>query len=285
MGRRVFEELKGLTLMKRTFFIILLTFVSVAAWGAKRLPPWMNELPKAGNSTIMYVREAGEGASLTEAHNQALLRVMQNTANRIGRPFDIQTVDAALAGGADYQTLSRQYNIPVNKVDQYDEQLRDGTYRVWVLCQVAVAGNIQPIWEELRREGEVNNGVSLAKSVFVPGLGQMGKGYIAEGVLTLGGELLLLGTGVGSYFMAQKRLEVMRDANTSYSDWNAAQNGYNTLRTVSYIAWGSAAVLYVFNLYRAYSMQPRRTTGLAFAPTLMPTNVGITPGVSFTINL
>ena len=233
----------------------------------------------------MYVRQAGEGSTLTEAHNQALLMVMQSTANRIGRPFDIQAVDRALAGGTDYQTLSAQYNIPINEVDQYESRLNDGTYRVWVLCQVAVAGTIQPIWEDLRRAGEVNNWVSLAKSAVVPGLGQMGKGYTAEGWFTLGGELLLVGTGVGSYFMAQQQLEIMRDANTSYADWNTAQNSYNTLRTVSYIAWGGAAVLYVFNLYRAYSMQPRRTSGLAFAPTLMPTNFGITPGVSFSINL
>ncbi len=233
----------------------------------------------------MYVREAGEGTTLTAAHNQALLRVMQNTANRLGRPFDINEVDKALFGSNDYQSISHQYNIPINKVDQYEEQLSDGTYRVWVLCQVAVSGNIQPIWEDLRREGEINNWVSLAKSAVVPGLGQMGKGYISEGVLALGGELLLVGTCVGSYFMAQKQLEVMRDANTSYADWNAASNTYNTLRTVSYIAWGTAAVLYAFSLYRAYSMQPKRTMGIAFAPTLMPTDVGIAPGVSFSINL
>lgn len=270
--------------MKRTFFIIILSFVSIAAWGAKRLPPWMNELPKPGNSTYIYVREAGEGTTLSEAHNQAMLRVMQSTANRLGRPFDINEVDKALAGGNDYQILSRQYNIPINKVDQYDQQLADGTFRVWVLCQVAVSGNIQPVWEDLRREGEINNWVSLAKSAVVPGLGQMGKGYSAEGVLTLGGELLLVGTGVGCYFMSQKQLEVMRDANTSYADWNAARNSYNTLRTTSYIAWGAAAVLYAFNLYRAFSMQPKRTTGLAFVPTVMPTEAGLAPGVSFSIN-
>lgn len=271
--------------MKRTLFIIILLLANVAAWGAKRLPPWMNELPKPGNSTYIYVREAGEGPTLSEAHNQAMLRVMQSTANRLGRPFDINEVDKALAGGNDYQTLSRQYNIPINKVDQYDQQLADGTFRVWVLCQVAVSGNIQPVWEDLRREGEINNWTSLAKSAVVPGLGQMGKGYSTEGALTLGGELLLVGTGIGCYFMAQQKLDVMHDASTSYADWNAARSSYNTLQTVSYIAWGSAAVLYVFNLYRAFAMQPRRTNGLALAPTLMPSHSGPTPGISLTLNL
>ena len=271
-------------LMKRTIFIIVLMLAYVAAWGAKRLPPWMNELPKAGNPTIKYVREVGEGATLTDAHNQALLRVMQNSANRIGRPFDINEVDKALSGSNDYQAISRQYNIPVNKVDQYEEQLRNGTYRVWVLCQVAVSGNVQPQWEELRRGGEVNNWTSLAKSAVVPGLGQIGKGYIAEGVFTLGGELLLVGTGVGSYFMAQKQLEVMRDASTAYTDWNSASNTYNTLQTISYIAWGAAAVLYAFNLYRAFSMQPKHATGIAFAPSLLPSGESLTPTLSLTFN-
>ena len=270
--------------MKRTFFIILLMLTSVAAWGTKRLPWWMDELPKAGNSTIMYVRQAGEGSTLTEAHNQALLMVMQNTANRIGRPFDIQAVDRALAGGTDYQTLSAQYNIPINEVDQYETQLNDKTYRVWVLCQVAVAGNIQPVWESLTPGGGVDPWTALAKSAVIPGLGQMGKGHVTEGVITLVGEVVLVGGAVGCYYLSQDKLNVMRDPSTSYDDWNAAQNSYNTLRTTSYIAWGTAAVLYVFNLYRAYTMQYRRPSGLAFTPTLMPTNVGLTPGVSFSIN-
>ena len=271
--------------MKRTLFVILLLWASVAAWGSKRLPSWLHELPQAGNSTIMYVREAGNGATLTEAQNQAMLLVMQSTANRIGRPFDIQSVDKELSGGSDYQTLSRQYNIPINKVDQYDERLGDGTYRVWVLCQVAVSGNVQPQWETLRREGEVNNWTSLAKSVFVPGLGQIGKGHTAEGAFTLIGEVALVGGAVGCYYIAQDKLNLMRDPSTPYNDWSAAQNSYNTLRTTSYIAWGGAAVLYVFNLYRAYAMQPRKASGVALVPALVPTSAGIATSVSFTINL
>ena len=251
---------------------------------AQRQPSWMNELPRAGNSTILYVRESGEGSTLTEATNQAIARVMQNTAMRLGQPFDAQQVNKALQNGTSVEVLSRQYNIPIRKVDDYATRLRNGTYRVWVLCQVAVSGNVQPQWEEMKREGEVNNWVSLAKSAVVPGLGQMGKGYQAEGWLTLGGEVLLVGTGVGCYFMAHHQLEIMRDASTQYTDWNTARNTYNTLRTVSYIAWGSAAVLYVFNLYRAFSMQPKRTSGIAFAPSLMPTYDGLTPTVSLTFN-
>lgn len=270
--------------MKRTVFIILLTMVSVAAWGTKRLPSWMNELPKAGNSTIMYVREAGEGSTLTEAVNQAMLRVLQSTANRIGRQFDIQAVDEALAGGSDYQTLSRQYSIPINKVDQCERKLRDGTYRVWVLCQVATSGNVQPQWEELKGTGDDRPGIALVKSMFVPGLGQIGKGHVAEGTITMVGDVALIGGAVGCYYMAKDKLNVMRDPQVTYDDFTAAQKSYNTLRTTSYILWGAAAGVYVFNLVRAVTAKPRRTDMLTVAPSVMPTEDGFTPSLSLTFN-
>lgn len=269
--------------MKRTVFIIILMLMSVAAWGAKRLPSWMHELPKPGNNTIMYVRQMGEGRTYTEAHNQALLMVMQHTADRLGRYFDIRTVDSALSVGVKIQTISRQYNIPINEVDYYRGKQNDTSCFYWVLCQVAVAGNIVPQWETLRREGESNNWIAFVKSMFVPGLGQMGKGYYAEGALTLTGELLFVGAGTGCYYMARHQLEVLRDPVTSYADWNRASNAYNTLRVTSYIAWGCAAGLYIFNLYRAYSMQPRRAD-VVFAPSVIPTENGYAPSLSLTYN-
>ena len=123
------------------------------------------------------------------------------------------------------------------------------------------------------------------QSVFVPGLGQIGKGHTTEGAFTLIGEVALVGGAVGCYYIAQDKLNLMRDPSTPYGDWSAAQNSYNTLRTTSYIAWGGAAVLYVFNLYRAYAMQPRKASGVALVPALVPTSAGIAPSVSFTINL
>lgn len=269
--------------MKRTVFIIILMLMSVAAWGAKRLPSWMHELPKPGNNTIMYVRQMGEGRTFTEAHNHALLMVMRSAAQSIKTSFDIQAVEAALAGGSKFNTLSQQYSIPIREVDEYPIKQNDTCYYVWVLCQVAAAGNIVPQWEPLRREGEVNNWIAFVKSMFVPGLGQMGKGYYAEGALTLTGELLFVGAGTGCYYMARHQLEVLRDPATSYADWSRARNAYNTLRVTSYIAWGCAAGLYIFNLYRAYSMQPRRAD-VVFAPSVIPTEDGYAPSLSLTYN-
>lgn len=251
---------------------------------ARRVPSWMNELPKAGNSTYLYVRESGEGPSYSQALNQALARVMQSTANRIGQPFDSQKINESLQKGTGYEVISRQYNIPINKVDEYAVPLKNGSYRVYVLCQVAVSGNVQPQWETLERAGESSNWTSLAKSAVIPGLGQMGKGYYGEGIAMLVGEVACVGTGVATFFMAKEDLEIMKDYTTGYADFAAARKDYNTLRTTNLIAWGATGALYVYNLVRAFTMQPKSTDRLVFEPSLLMTPQGMAPSAGFAIH-
>ncbi len=268
------------------FFLSLITLLCLAtiACQAQRVPSWMNELPKPGNNTYMYVRESGEGTTINDALNQAMARVFQSTANRLGQPFDSQKINSALQDGTSYEVLSQQYNIPINKVDQYESRLKDGTYRVFVLCQVAVAGNVQPVWEALERQGESGNWTALLKSAVIPGLGQMGKGYYGEGIVTLLGELALIGGGVGCYYLAQDQLQTMNSSNITFDQYTAARNSYNTYRTTSYIAWGAAGALYVYNLVRAVTMQPKRSQVLAFEPSLIATPSSLAPSLSLTLN-
>lgn len=275
--------------MKYLHIITLMLFLS-APLGihAQQVPSWIKQMPRPDNNTYLYVCEQGIGANLQVAYNIAMTRVFQNTANRIGQPFDSQKLSEALQGGTSLEVISRTYNIPINKVCEYPEHLADGTYRVYVLCQVAVAGNIQPQWTPFAKcfsTGDDGGGMALLKSIFVPGLGQMGKGYIAEGVLTLTGEILLVGGAAGCYFISQDKLATMRDAQVSYTDFTSAQQTYNTCRTTSYILWGGAAALYAFNLIRAATATPRHRDGLALAPSLLPTTAGLTPGLSLTLSM
>ena len=272
--------------MKRLFFIIITMTVACCA-AAQQAPQWVFKTPKAGNDTYMYVCEQGIGYSQKEAYNIALTRVFQSTANRIGQPFDSQKLEAALRSGTSLEVISRTYNIPINKVCEYPEKLSNDNYRVYLLCQVAKAGNIMPQWDEFSRcysGGETGNGTAFFKSMFVPGIGQIGKGHVAEGVLTLVGEVALVGGAVGCYYIAQDKLNVMRDPIVNYEDFITARQTYNTCQTTSYILWGTAGALYVFNLIRAVSAKPRYRDGLTFAPSFIPSETGLTPGVSFTLN-
>ena len=264
---------------KISLFLFVMFSLLALQCQARREPSWLSTLPKAGNETYMYVRESGEGASLNEALNQAIARVFQNTANRIGQPFDGQQINSALQKGTSIEYISRQYNIPINKVDQYDVQLKDGSYRVFVLCQVAVAGNIHPQWDNYRPEGDISNGTALFRSL-IPGLGQMGKGYTGEGVVTLLGEVALVGGGLGCYFMAQEKLNTMSQA--TYDEFTAARDSYNTLQTTSYICWGAAGALYIYNLVRAYTMKPKSYSAVVWQPSFIATPNSFTPSMSLT---
>lgn len=91
--------------MKYCFSFIF--FMALALYAnAQQVPSWMNELPRAENETYMYVRESGEGRTAAEAQNEALARVMQSTAMRIGQPFDGQKVNEALSGGTAVEVVS-----------------------------------------------------------------------------------------------------------------------------------------------------------------------------------
>lgn len=273
--------------MKRGLYTYLLLALALPFCAEAQAPLWTHTLPKAENSTFVYVREQGIGTTQQEAVNIAMTRVFQTTANRIGQPFDSQNLSEALQRGTPLEVISQTYNIPVNKVCDYTEILSNGSYRVYVLCQVAVSGAVDVLYEPFVRcldPGEGGGWTAVLKSAFVPGLGQMGKGRMGEGVATLVGEVALLGGAVGCYYMAQDKLNVMRDPQVSYSDFTDAQKNYNTLQKTSRILWGAAATLYAFNLIRAATMKPKYHDGVALAPSVMSAADGFAPSLILTFN-
>jgi hypothetical protein len=243
----------------------------------------MRELPKPGNETYIYVRESGEGATVNDALAQAMVRVFQSTANRLGQPFDSQKVKNALLSGTDYKIISQQYNIPVNRVGVYSTQIREGTYWVYVLCQVASMGNVTPVWDKVGMNSQTANWVALAKSTILPGWGQMGKDHFAEGLVTLVGECALVGGGIVCYNMAQDQLGIMRTPGVGVDAFAAASSKYSTVQTLSYVSWGLAGALYLFNLIRAYTAQPKTNFDLTFHPSLIAAPYSLSPSVSLTL--
>ena len=136
--------------MKTTHYILfLICLVATLNCEAKREPAWMRELPKPGNDTYIYVRESGEGTTVEIALAQAMVRVFQSTANRLGQPFDAQKVNNDLINGADYRTISKQQSIPVNRVGVYSTQLSNGKWWVYVLCHEQCRTCVGTSWPHL----------------------------------------------------------------------------------------------------------------------------------------
>ena len=270
--------------MKKQLFLIFV--LALMGWKsfAQEKPGWIYSKPTPKNNSYLYVVESATGTTELEARNQAFARLLQSTAMRLGQPFNSDDINNAVQSGKEFNVISAQYNIPINKVCEYTEKNANG-YRVYILCQAAKAGNILVEFDDFNGCHDVKqykNGIALLKSVFVPGLGQMGKRHTTEGIITLGGELVLLGGGLVTYFSAQNQLNIMKNANTSYTDYMAARDKYNTMKTVNTICYAAAAAVYVFNLYRAYSLRPIYSDSFAFNPTIIPTDNNLALGVSLT---
>lgn len=269
--------------LKSIFFSLIL--LSSCAY-CQHVPTWVHKLPTPSNNTYMYVREKAEGFTENQARNQAIAQVFQSTAMRLGQPISSDEIFKAVQNGTEYSVLSATYNIPINKVCEYSQQLKNGQYRVYVLCQVAVKGNITPYFDDVsfcNNTSQYNNTIALVESVFVPGLGQMGKRHYVEGITTLVSELAMVSGALGCYFIAQDKLSIMKSSDVSYDDFMSAKDIYNTMRTTNYILWGASAVLYAFNLYRAFTLEPIYKD-LVFSPMVMPTtNNDLCLGLAFSM--
>lgn len=274
-------------------------------------PDWMIKTPRPENATFLYVVEHGEGLTQREALNQAIGRVFQSTANRIGQVVSTDEINRAVQAGTDYNVIARNLKVPINKVCEWPKQLEDNTWIVYILCQVAKTGNITPEFvpfteclahEEFdvimkryndmlqqqdlakKRVVQKENGIALLESIFVPGLGQMLKGYYVEGSLMLAGELALIGGGIGTYCAAQNKLEIMKDKSGTYESFITARQQYNGLRAANYTLYGVTIALHAFNMYRAYTLKSKKST-YAFNPTIIPMEEDKSAyGVCLTVN-
>lgn len=275
--------------MKRivSFLLLALCVIPLANAQNDNRPGWVDNKPKASNSTFIYVIERGSGPTVNEAINSALLKVMRNSMMRIGAVVDWDEVNASLQQGADWGTISQKYKIPINKVCEYVEHKTDKGFLVVVLCQVAKSGNVYPEFDDFSACTDTrgySNGLAVLESALLPGLGQMSKRHYGSGIFTLLGEVVLVGGAVGSYYLAQEELSTMQDPNISINNFSNARKKYNLLRTANIACLSAAGVLYVINLVRAGTMSPKyKKDKLSFTPELIPVNDKMGAGVNITL--
>ena len=154
--------------MKNRIIITSLLILYVGSAMAQKLPNWVTNKPMPTNSTYEYVVEWATGSTELDARNQALARVFQSTAMRIGQPFDSEEINRAVQRGDDYGVISAKYNIPIKKVCEYAEQ-KQSTFRVYVLCQVARSGNIRPIFDDFNACYEGNDKYYADEALYADG--------------------------------------------------------------------------------------------------------------------
>lgn len=290
--------------MKKSILLLLMSVLtlSVSAQMTKKptfRPDWTFKAPAPGNATYIYVVEHGEGKTKREALNQAIGRVFQSTANRIGAVVSTDAINRAVQAGTDYDVIARNMKVPVNKVCEFAVQdTTDFSWTMYILCQVAKAGNITPEfetseectkhemfdqamarWNEQEKQKEKDakkaianrNAKAMAVSIFLPGAGQMIKGHYAKGAFTLIGEVALIGGGVGTLYAAKKQDKILGSYGIDYETYQHALKAKPIFQGISYTCFGLAAVLYGVNLWRAYTLEPKQKR-YAFYPTVVPVN-------------
>ena len=270
------------TVKKRSLLLLILFIATVWSSQARPKPSWMTELPLPGNNTYIYVKEAGQDRTPSGSLNKALIHVFETTSKRIGRAFDSEEAFAQLQKGVKYEDIVLQYSVPVNLVDHYTTKEKDGTFWTYVLCQVSASKDVPPIWDRGKNIDMNYNWTCLFRSI-VPGVGQMSKGYVGEGVFTLVGETLLVGGAVGCYFLAEKQFEQMQSAVYGDQTYNSARSNYNTLKSTQSFLWGAAGALYILNFVRAFTLDPKSTSNLAVVPSVMSTPYTTAPTLGLTL--
>ena len=249
--------------------VLLSALLIVAAMvGAVAQPQWTYKMPDRKNRTYRYEMVQAEGSSENDARTQAIARVFQQIGMTLGQPVNTAEINRAVQQGDNYSVYSTTFNIKFNIVDYYVERLSDGRYRYSLLCQVQENANYQPEFTKYRNPDDA---IALMRSAFIPGLGQIckrGKTNRIAGTLILMGEVALVGSGTLCYLSAQNKLDIMGTEKVSYADYSKAHDDYNRLRDASFVIWGAAAGLYVFNLFSAYnSKQPKNN--YSFSPVIL----------------
>ena len=256
--------------MRKILFFTLLALISTSAMAQQPpkpqfRPDWVYNTPHPGNSTYLYVVEHGEGATKREALNQAIARVFQSTANRIGQFVSTDEINRAVQAGTDYNVIGRNMKVPVHKVCEFPIQNEDYSWTVYVLCQVAKAGNITPefdyahansmcaahtIYDRQVADSNHQQKTTYGKIVgmsFVPGMAQIYKGSVGKGVGFISSEVALIGGVVATECLKQNYAKKISMTHDSRLKQRYAQNA-NICQITRNICIGGVAAVYVWNV-------------------------------------
>lgn len=301
-------------LMKRNIFLLLLISIFPFLKAQQIVKPeyrpdWLFEIPQATNSTYLYVVEHAEAITENEALNLAIARVFQTTANRIGQFVSTDEINRAVQLGTDYDVIGRKMKVPVHKA--CDFSVKSGSkWVVYVLCQVAKAGNITPEFDFVHANNMCSNHTIYDKKLydynqqvaeikakqqkeknallgysFVPGMAQIKKGSIAKGSCFIAGEVAFIGGIVVTECLRQNYARQITMTHNATLKQRYATNANVCVITRNVFIAGAVA-LYVWNVIDGIVAKDYRqikigATKLDFMPYAAPYEGGLALNLTF----
>lgn len=137
----------------RYFVCLTLLLLTISINAAP--PRWIRMVPKADKPTFYYVVEDATSSDEEAAHNKAVGEVLQHAIMSLGLPFSSTQVATAINTGTLVSKMA-EWKIPINEVCRYTQEYEGGV-RVYVLFQVAKAGNIDPDFSQFRACGSTRD--------------------------------------------------------------------------------------------------------------------------------
>lgn len=136
---------------KYSLIAVLMGWVLFANAQPVGIPNWIVKRPTPSNSTYYYRVTMGEGINYDKAYANAFAKAILESSWKLGMPVSSGGDLKAIENGI-YDNITigeNQMKIAMNKVCEYSERLKEKTgMKVFILWQIAVAGNITPIFDE-----------------------------------------------------------------------------------------------------------------------------------------
>lgn len=239
--------------MKKIISLFCLLY-SLTLLYAQDRPEWTQKTPTPGNNTYEYKVEKGIGKTELEARNLAMGRIFQNVAFYLGAKASSRDINAAVQQGATFDVIAEYYDIPINKVCEFTERTTDG-YIVYLLCQVAKAGNKEPQFDHFEDCYKMAKN-SYLKYAFVPGMAQIKKGNVAKGACFITGEIVFVGGVVVSECLRNSyanKINSTRDVDLRKTYTQYANN----CAMVRNISIAGAVAVYVWNVIDGIVAKPK----------------------------
>jgi hypothetical protein len=163
--------------------------------------PWVDGVFPAKKGAFEYRVARGEGATLSDARNDAFNGMLADLGNKAGVKVNSQTL-SEIKSNQNYRTDSENYQesvvnvtmykidregfkVSFSKVSEYYEYAR-GRYLLWELYEVSSGAAFTVIIPEYTTH---YGGTALWRSMILPGWGQFHKKKVAKGVIILTTEI------------------------------------------------------------------------------------------------
>lgn len=233
----------------------------------KLRPAWLaNKTPKPGNGTFHYQITEGEHRNLQDARHSCLLNLSTyiKRTHRISEQA-VAEIQLEQENGKSsesenyrfsYDIQGEQVTVVSCKYDEYWEYVvypnGERVYRCYSLY--GIADKVNPDFDRLsfsRKYGMRG----FARSLIVPGWGQLYKGNTVKGACILGGEVALVAGILVAENLRSSYVKKMREQPQHLKTYNTKADNWENVRNVCI---GGAAALYVYNLIDALVANGRK---------------------------